>query len=269
MPDDIVALTEKEKETPRLLLAGYDAKSSAHELDVSVHTLNHRLRSARRKLGVTTSKEAARIVAQAKGNAIQTSPKPLVHKGLGIRESEEILESVSAADRSEVGLFPLMTRRKGILIMSISIALVAAVLVGITPTALTDSVDSGNTVSTPSRPADSELKARRFVGLIDAGLFDESYAEAGQALRDEYAPNKWKFGLTLRMTNGKIQSRELARLKQTSEYAGRESGRFEIVEFNSLFEKNNRMTERIVLRRGPEGWEVVDYEIVGASGAAN
>ena len=51
MSQDTGMLTEKEKEALRLLLAGHDAKSSARELDISVHTLNDRLRSARRKLG--------------------------------------------------------------------------------------------------------------------------------------------------------------------------------------------------------------------------
>ena len=45
-------LTEKEKEALRLLLAGHDTKSSASELDISVHTMNDRLRSVRRKLHV-------------------------------------------------------------------------------------------------------------------------------------------------------------------------------------------------------------------------
>lgn len=54
------ALTEKEKQALRLILRGHDAKSAARELAVSVHTVSERLRDARRKLGVTSSREAAR-----------------------------------------------------------------------------------------------------------------------------------------------------------------------------------------------------------------
>lgn len=43
-------LTEKEKETLRLLLSGHDTKSTASTLGLSVYTINDRLRSARRKL---------------------------------------------------------------------------------------------------------------------------------------------------------------------------------------------------------------------------
>ena len=46
-------LSEREKEALRLLLVGHDAKSIAGTLGLSVHTVNDRLRDARRKLGVS------------------------------------------------------------------------------------------------------------------------------------------------------------------------------------------------------------------------
>ena len=42
------ALTENEKQTLRLMVRGHDAKSIARSLDLSVHTINERLRDARR-----------------------------------------------------------------------------------------------------------------------------------------------------------------------------------------------------------------------------
>lgn len=59
------SLTEREIETLRLLLVGHDAKSVARTLGLSVHTVNDRLRDARRKLGVSSSREAARLLAKA------------------------------------------------------------------------------------------------------------------------------------------------------------------------------------------------------------
>ena len=59
------ALTEKEKQTLRLLLVGHDAKSMARHFGLSVHTVNERLRDARRKLAVSSSKEAARRLHEA------------------------------------------------------------------------------------------------------------------------------------------------------------------------------------------------------------
>ena len=62
MTDRCDALTDKEKETLRLMLRGHDAKSMASKLSLSVHTINERLRAARRKLDVTSSREAARVL---------------------------------------------------------------------------------------------------------------------------------------------------------------------------------------------------------------
>ena len=65
MMEGYQALTGKEKEALRLLLNGHDAKSMASHLGLSVHTVNERLRDARRKLSVSSSKAAARIVRDA------------------------------------------------------------------------------------------------------------------------------------------------------------------------------------------------------------
>ena len=62
------ALTEKEKQTLRLIVRGHDAKSMARHLGLSVHTVNERLRDARRKLEVSSSREAARLVLETEGD---------------------------------------------------------------------------------------------------------------------------------------------------------------------------------------------------------
>jgi DNA-binding CsgD family transcriptional regulator len=52
-------LSEREKEALRLLLVGHDAKSIANLLGLSVHTVNDRLRDARRKMGATPCRNRA------------------------------------------------------------------------------------------------------------------------------------------------------------------------------------------------------------------
>lgn len=56
-------LSERETAVLRLLANSHDAKSMARELGLSVHTVNEYLRSARRKLGVSSSREAARLLS--------------------------------------------------------------------------------------------------------------------------------------------------------------------------------------------------------------
>lgn len=57
-------LTDKECEALRLLARGHDAKSAAQVLGLSVHTVNERLAEARRKVGVSSSRAAARRLAE-------------------------------------------------------------------------------------------------------------------------------------------------------------------------------------------------------------
>jgi DNA-binding CsgD family transcriptional regulator len=65
MHEGLHSLSGREVEVLRLLVTGHDAKSVARELGLSVHTVNDRLRDARRKLGVSSSREAARLLATA------------------------------------------------------------------------------------------------------------------------------------------------------------------------------------------------------------
>ena len=77
---DVQNLTPRQKEILRLLLNGYDAKSAGRELGISVHTVNEHLREARRHLGVSSSREAARMLRQAEG----TPPNVMGPDRLGV-----------------------------------------------------------------------------------------------------------------------------------------------------------------------------------------
>ena len=120
MTDSTWALSEREKEALRLLLQGHDAKSIARELALSVHSVNDRLRSARRKLGVPSSREAARLLGQAELGA----PNFFVHETLGL--SADALTSEKDAGRGGLHLprRPILLALGGTLLMSLIIAAV-------------------------------------------------------------------------------------------------------------------------------------------------
>ena len=73
-------LSDGEKAALRLLAQGHDAKSAARELGLSVHAINERLRTARRKLGVSSSREAARLLARSR----PARPNSLVDKKIEV-----------------------------------------------------------------------------------------------------------------------------------------------------------------------------------------
>lgn len=83
-------LTPRQKEILRLLFGGFDTKSIARELDISVHTVTEHLREARRHLGVSNSREAARILGQAEA----TPPNNMGPSTIGVGGPTEASSSL-------------------------------------------------------------------------------------------------------------------------------------------------------------------------------
>ena len=122
-------LTEKEKQTLRLIVRGHDAKSSARRLGLSVHTINERLRDARRKMAVSSSREAARLLLEVEGGG-STLPTPDSFGDAGIGEDairppvDQGATPISGAGR--VYRHPWIFI--GVLIMTLGLGLLALIL---------------------------------------------------------------------------------------------------------------------------------------------
>lgn len=110
LPSSLAALNEKEVEVLRLLAAGHTVKSIAANLDRSEASINERLRDARRKTGVGSSRELARLIDTQKNwdkNIDLSEHDPLTHG----------LEQPPSAGRN---------RSKGTLVMAIALPIAAA-----------------------------------------------------------------------------------------------------------------------------------------------
>ncbi|NRD88212.1 hypothetical protein C8024_00215 [Sphingopyxis sp. BSNA05] len=90
-------LNEKEKQVLHLLLLGHDAKTAAQEVGVTPNVINERLRSARQKLQVTSSKAAARMLADHEGLA----PKFLYPRILGLCKSRIPTQFIPCLDNRQ------------------------------------------------------------------------------------------------------------------------------------------------------------------------
>jgi DNA-binding CsgD family transcriptional regulator len=102
MAGDPSRLTDREKEVLRLILLGHDAKSIARERGLSVHTVNEKLRSARHKLGVSSSREAARLLHGFEGGG----PNNLGYKEIGVEPA-----AGSGSDRGLLNTWAAGARR--------------------------------------------------------------------------------------------------------------------------------------------------------------
>ena len=118
MTEGYQSLTEKEKQTLRLIVRGHDAKSMARHLGLSVHTINERLRCARRKLSVSSSREAARLVLDREDG----TPHSPGDKDLGEAGTVPAVGQGDAPEDGRKARLPLAWAIGGMAIMSIILA---------------------------------------------------------------------------------------------------------------------------------------------------
>ncbi|OSZ67087.1 hypothetical protein CAP39_11650 [Sphingomonas sp. IBVSS1] len=191
------ALTPKEQEALRLLAQGHDAKSIARHLGLSVHTINERLRDARRKLGVSSSREAARLLREIEG------PEFFGDTALGAATPPAAAQSAphQPAARSPR---PRPGWQSGAIAMSLALSLAAILALALAanpsadPSAPAASARSGTltaTLAEPVTPTAGETPpvaaARRFLALVDAGDWAGSWNATGQAFRTLNTSARW------------------------------------------------------------------------------
>jgi len=258
MNDGIAALTDKEKESLRLMLLGHDAKSMAPELDLSVHAINDRLRSARRKLSVTSSREAARLLLEAEG----PPPELLVGMDLGddSREGAAQTPKKSEAPRPEArDRRRLIAGFSGVLLM-LSVILATALSSG----AFTDhppsraEIDAGAEAAEELLNPEAENAARRFLALIDAGDWQASFAAMSAQMRAANTLEGW--------TDASQQARSplggmISRRMISSRFANAPPDGYRDIVFATKFANAPDMTETVTLEKQEGEWRVVGIMI--------
>lgn len=129
MKGDVESLSDRERETLRLLGRGHDAKSIASALGLSVHTVNERLRDVRRKLGVSSSREAARLLLAHE--ATSEPPNNIGYKEIGVAAARTdgaySLRSHSSATGARRPLIHVAT---GVVMLTVLIAAVITLPLG-------------------------------------------------------------------------------------------------------------------------------------------
>ena len=235
-------LTEKEKETLRLFLRGHDAKSSARELDLSVHTINERLRSARRKLDVTSSREAARVLFESEGGTYEN----LAYDGLGDAESgRDPDQSTGGHSR------PLMIA--GVFAMFAIVSAMALAMQG--PSDIPPQMHDDAHDSAPS-PTDLavEKAARDWLALGDAENWQASHDAAGESFRTANSVDGWAAASRqVRVPLGPVLSRTLVGV----DYLNAPPHGFQEVTFHTRFANNPRAVETVTLVKEGDEWKVV------------
>jgi DNA-binding CsgD family transcriptional regulator len=240
------ALTEKEKETLRLLLAGHDAKSMARHFGLSVHTINERLRDARRKLSASSSREAARLLRQAEG----ADPQSLGDDGIG---DAAPLSLPQGGGTARSGPLPRAAWAIGGLAM-IAFALAALAL---SPAHRTHNpAPHGRpTVLAESRVTEA---ARQWLALVDAGKWPESFTATAKSFQTLNTLDMWQSAsVGGRVPLGRVLSRRLA----GEESVPAPPDGYRVVRFRTDFAAKAGATETLSLAREGDAWRVAGYII--------
>jgi DNA-binding CsgD family transcriptional regulator len=244
MTDGYAALTDKEKQTLRLIVRGHDAKSTARHLGLSVHTINERLRDARRKLAVSSSREAARMLLEREG----ADPDSVVDKQIG-EAAPSRYEHQGDAGR------PRWPARKSMGVAAMTFALGLLALVALPQVA--SAPDGG---AAPTRAAETEAAtwARAWLTLLDQGRWDESYSETAASFQKLNTREVWaSVSEQARAPLGTVRSRVL--IGEDSVPAPPAGVR--VLKFRTSFANKATATETVSLAREDEQWRVVGVYI--------
>ena len=246
----IEALTDKEKEALRLILRGHDAKSSARELDLSVHTINERLRGARRKLEVTSSKEAARMLFESEGGTYEN----LAYDDLGAAPASESPDPSTGrfSNRYVIGGFVIM----------LAFALFATLVLSSHPGTERPVGDPATALETVQLDQ-FETVARDWLAIVDTFDWDASFAAAGRSFRDPNTVDMWReASKQARVPLGKIIERTPTTVDLIQSGRDEASAKEEVVvRFASRFENRSDAVETVTLEKEYGEWKVVGYVI--------
>ncbi|MGH6696740.1 DUF4019 domain-containing protein [Sphingopyxis sp.] len=245
------ALTEKEKETLRLLVDRHDAKSMARHLGLSVHTINERLRDARRKMSASSSREAARQLREIERQDPQFLADRVLGAAAGVTDMEE--------PRTPVETRP-MSRRfgwiAGGIFMSISLALFA--LASLSGTAGAPAAPKPAAIAAPAAETAAVRAARRWLALTDKGDWNGSWNATGQAFKSLNTSERWaEVSKAVRTPLGALVSRELI----SEENVPAPPYGYQVVKFRTSYVNKAGAIETLSLVREGGEWRVVGCTI--------
>jgi DNA-binding CsgD family transcriptional regulator len=259
MQDRLRTLSEREKETLRLLLQGHDAKSIAVALGLSVHTVNERLREARRKLGVGSSRAAARLLAQVEAQ----SPNFLGDMELGVASTRTRGgEPEASIQRRRVGHSAAWL--PGGLAIMFAIVAAAAIAMALHGDGKERPAPPPVALSASSSASDraSAASGEEWAKLLDAQRWADSWKSSGGAFRSKLTEADWIATIQpLRRQLGSVSSRSVKSVSSASSLPGAPDGEYKIVQFATVFANKPDAIETVVLTHENSTWKVNGYFI--------
>ena len=237
-------LTAREKQTLRLIVRGHDAKSIARHLDLSVHTINERLRDARRKMAVSSSREAARMLFEQEGD----TPESRVPERIGEAAEATTAQTEATPEGSGIRSFVLAGIAIGVSVMTLALAVFLLAAPAQQPPAPTV------VPYTAATTAVVEASARQWLTLLDQGRWDDSWSATGASFRKLNTRQVWaEVSDKVRAPLGAMVSRTLL----SHENLPAPPAGYEVVKFRTSFAYKADAIETVTLDYEGGAWRVV------------
>jgi DNA-binding CsgD family transcriptional regulator len=259
MPAGYQALTEKEKQTLRLVVRGHDAKSMARHLGLSVHTVNERLRDARRKLEVSSSRQAARLLLDTEGE----DPQKIADKPLGDAAGAAAAAQADLPDSGKVRAprvaSPVAWLIAGVAIMSVIFGILAlAAAPQSAPQSAGAAAPSEASAAGPVAETEAMRAARDWLALHDEGRWRESWSATAESFRTLNSVERWtEVAQQVRPPLGAVISRTAIGAERVpAPPAG-----VHVVKFRTRFANKADAVETVSLAREDGAWKVVGIYI--------
>jgi len=263
------ALTEKEKETLRLLISGHDAKSLARHLGLSVHTVNERLRDARRKLAVSSSREAARQLRAMESGTPELIGDEQFGDASGRRAMTEAgLPEAAADDHSQQGGKGKRSQRSGWIIGGILMTAMLALIALSSMSGGVPAATSSSQVAAAAQESDSVQAARQWLALVDAEDWTASWNATGQSFRALNTVERWaEASRKVHESFGPVRSRTLTNVDKVGPATTRQLVSedfvpappmgYQVVKFRTDYANKAGVIETLSLVRENGTWRVV------------
>lgn len=244
------SLTEKEKQTLRLMVRGYDAKSLAQHLGLSVHTVNERLRDARRKLQVSSSREAARILFETESGDPQNLADKQIGEASAVNDRPLAAAPDAARKRNQLRIGVIA----GVIIMSIFLIVLGASLVSDAAPSTVAAATPSPVAATAASESSVVRSARNWLVLGDQGRWRDGWLATSTSFRKANTVEQWADAATkVRVPMGALISRTaLSQESVPAPPAG-----VEVVKFRSSFANKADVIETVSLAREGSEWRVV------------
>ena len=249
--EGIEGLTDREKDVLRLLSNGHTAKSAAAELDLSVHTVNDYLREARKKLGVGSSREAARLLADS-----EATPENLGPQEIGMANDSGIDNPSGHGTEAFPKSLNAVLIAGGFIMLAGALALALFASGSMTADHPTEqemeTVMEGNT--------EAERAARDWVKLVDESDYEQSWTQSSAAFRSAVTADQWAAQVEpVRNQIGAIESRTVNNISSQTNPPGAPAGDYRTVIYDTTTAKAGKVVETVVMMDDNGSWKAVGY----------